>query len=201
MLRTPRYCRSRRAYKTSGSEGFVSTARSSIGPGSYQESASTAPLSRPINRPPNTGHHILDASTVDRSPLLARHSCPNCGAALSCGPSPTGRRWPEGPDEGGFLRSSTRRIVPHPAFGHPLPVGEGRANTDLKLQKHCEHSVGIAFQCNRDSQFGQLCLSRRGDRSTVMRQVCWCPNLGGCGRTPRKTAFDVSCPLTASLKT
>ena len=33
-------------------------------------------------------------------------------------PSPTGRRWPEGPDEGVFAG-------PHPAFGHPLPVGEG----------------------------------------------------------------------------
>jgi hypothetical protein len=41
-------------------------------------------------------------------------------------PSPLGRRWPEGPDEGqspfGF---QPRKRAPHPAFGHPLPRGEG----------------------------------------------------------------------------
>jgi hypothetical protein len=38
--------------------------------------------------------------------------------------SPSGRRWPEGPDEG-----STKLLHPSLAASrHPLPEGEGRAN-------------------------------------------------------------------------
>src|SRR5207249_6880229 len=39
-------------------------------------------------------------------------------------PSPFGRRWPGGPDEGGHAEM-LRHSRPHPAFGHPLPEGEG----------------------------------------------------------------------------
>ena len=45
-------------------------------------------------------------------------------AMSQASPSPSGRRWPEGPDEG-RNGSMLRLARPHPAFGHPLPEGEG----------------------------------------------------------------------------
>ncbi|HJP98993.1 MAG TPA: hypothetical protein VJ862_10555, partial [Rhodanobacteraceae bacterium] len=38
-------------------------------------------------------------------------------------PSPSGRRWPEGPDEGAVLPEASRDVVPSPPA--PLPKGEG----------------------------------------------------------------------------
>src|SRR5712671_364674 len=44
-------------------------------------------------------------------------------------PSPSGRRWPEGPDEGINVGAI---LIPSPAASrHPLPEGEGRTKTRL----------------------------------------------------------------------
>src|SRR5262245_48219438 len=58
---------------------------------------------------------------------------------VEAGPSPTGRRWPEGPDEGRKC-SQTLSVLPSPgASRHPLPMGEGPARKWFHL---CE-SAGL----------------------------------------------------------
>ena len=60
------------------------------------------------------------------APSRIKH--PKLGAC----PSPSGRRWPEGPDEG----QKTKSFVALPSPGasrHPLPEGEGRWQKRLSL--------------------------------------------------------------------
>jgi hypothetical protein len=52
------------------------------------------------------------------------------GAMFEVSPSPSGRRWRAAPDECGPAETF-RCACPHPAFGHPLPEGEGRVNLEL----------------------------------------------------------------------
>src|SRR5213075_2713193 len=77
------------------------------------------------------------------------------------GPSPIGRRWPKGPDEGSpphdlrFFAESWSGLPSTGAARHPLPVGEGTREKKVpSLQRRLEPASRLTI---RRTQLGHVC--------------------------------------------